>query len=43
MIDVIEPPTEDLPDVDVIEGVEDLPTLFARPDEAHLAQPAQLM
>ena len=27
----------------IIEAVEDLPTLFARPHEAHLAQPAHVV
>lgn len=41
--DVIKPQREQARDVIVFDGVKDLPARFARADEVHLPQPAQLM
>lgn len=43
VLDVVEPECEQARDVVVVYRVEDLPARFARADEMHLAQSAQLM
>lgn len=43
VLDVVEPEREQARDVIVVERVEDLPARFARADEAHVAQSAQLV